>query len=144
MGDMGPGTWSGTLAACARAGTELTVCVDGPFGSLSIQPTAFKSLVLIAGGVGITPMASILGHLVALRNASTLDADVQVTLIWTIRESEMLGWFQPLLDQASSIFNIHIYISRGEISLPHAASDMTISSGRPNLSEEFETVASQA
>lgn len=52
------GDWSGTVVPRIAPGT--TVWVDGPFGALTPDRTPAQGFVLIAGGVGITPMRSIL------------------------------------------------------------------------------------
>ena len=64
--DVGEGTWTGRLAALARSRESsdkevepLYVSVDGPYGR-AIRYSEYEEVVLVAGGIGITPMASIL------------------------------------------------------------------------------------
>lgn len=52
------GDWSSQTVPALTAGT--TVWVDGPFGSFVPTDTSLRPLVLIAGGIGIAPMRSIL------------------------------------------------------------------------------------
>jgi len=52
------GDWSGTVVPHISAGTK--VWVDAPYGALTPDRTPAQGFVLIAGGVGITPMRSIL------------------------------------------------------------------------------------
>ena len=56
--DMGPGTWTHALCELGKAGATVEVKVDGPYG----MPVPFSDrgvLVLVAGGIGITPMISL-------------------------------------------------------------------------------------
>jgi ferredoxin-NADP reductase len=56
-------------SAYKRALRELPVGapvkIDGPFGSLTLHKSASRAVVLIAGGIGITPFVSILRHSLA-------------------------------------------------------------------------------
>ncbi len=52
------GDWSGTIVPALRPGARLWL--DGPYGSLTTDRIAAQGFVLIAGGIGITPMLSIL------------------------------------------------------------------------------------
>jgi hypothetical protein len=63
---MGPGTWSQALVdkvgQMARDGVkpeELKVWVGGPNGKLAISPYDCDKVVLIAGGIGVTPMIAL-------------------------------------------------------------------------------------
>jgi predicted ferric reductase len=52
------GDWSSSVVPAIERGAR--VWLDGPFGAFSIDGVAEKGLVLIAGGIGITPMRSML------------------------------------------------------------------------------------
>ena len=62
----GPGTWTDKLSKLAtlvpQGNTDLDIYVDGPYGR-AIPYSESKSVVLVAGGIGITPMASILSEM---------------------------------------------------------------------------------
>lgn len=67
--DMGAGTWSGGLAELVKKG-ELDsdgVMMDGPYGSFQVDLDRYTRLVLVAGGIGVTPMASILSEILGLK-----------------------------------------------------------------------------
>jgi hypothetical protein len=74
---MGPGTFTGHLASMAQAQRDIaqsekqdaaaplkvSVKLSGPHGSLSINLADYQHIVLIAGGIGITPMLPILDRI---------------------------------------------------------------------------------
>ena len=67
--DMGPGTWTGRLATLAKtrasvhgAAEPLYLSLDGPYGR-AISYSEYEDVVMVAGGIGITPMASILSEM---------------------------------------------------------------------------------
>ena len=66
--------------------------VDGPYGRFSHELLAkpHERLVMIAGGVGVTPFMSMLGHMVGSNDARA------VTLIWACRREEDLFWRDEL------------------------------------------------
>ena len=43
------------------------VLVHGPYGKLSLDLKQYSALVLVAGGIGFTPLANTLGHILAGR-----------------------------------------------------------------------------
>ena len=115
----------------------LTVFVDGPYRAFDITPVEqFPVVVLVAGGVGITPLMSVFGRLLDLHDADAgLGVRVPnqfvrvpnrfVHLIWSHRASRALSeWFVPLLRRAASKFphfRLHLYCTgqhHGEPAVP--------------------------
>ncbi|KAF6791645.1 ferric reductase [Colletotrichum sojae] len=83
-----------TLAAhCLANGGEATttVILDGPYGGLARQhiERRYDSLLLIAGGSGISSSLSWLHHAVCALSTSMLQT---VTLVWAVRDAESFGW----------------------------------------------------
>ncbi|KAF6824133.1 ferric reductase, partial [Colletotrichum musicola] len=83
-----------TLATyCLANGGEATttVILDGPYGGLA-RPhieIQYDSLLLIAGGSGISSSLSWLHHAVCAPSTSMLQT---VTLVWAVRDAESFGW----------------------------------------------------
>jgi ferredoxin-NADP reductase len=79
--------------------------VDGPYGSPGLDLESYPVIVLVAGGIGITPVASILGHLLRLAQEASLGITTQkhclkhVYLVWTVRQATSLTWFTRLIQE---------------------------------------------
>lgn len=70
--------------------------IDGPYGGMRRRIESFDTVVLIAGGSGITSIASQLLDLVKrMRDGKAVTKRVQ--LIWAIRRPEILEWFKEEL-----------------------------------------------
>ena len=96
---MGPGTWTEKLAdlvASYKAGECMppTVQVDGPYGH-AVDVGNYKSICLVCGGIGITPMISLLKDVV--NYASTFPDLVELKLLWSSRSFEELMIFDGVL-----------------------------------------------
>ena len=90
------GPWTKSLAKCATsektgAGT-VKVALDGPYGSLRVDISAYSRLILIAGGIGITPMMPILDRLYEISGSSDMLERYgyphlkSVRVLWTCKE----------------------------------------------------------
>lgn len=69
---------------------DLLVRLEGPYAS---TPIHFDVLVLVAGGIGITPMLGILAHVV---QRSDLPIK-KILLLWTCRNKSMVDKFSPTI-----------------------------------------------
>jgi len=96
---MGPNTFTQTLAERVANGWTPTVLVDGPHGKLTVDPRKCGHVMLIAGGVGITPMMSILESLLAELESPSGGQKLQtVTLLWSAQRCDsFLTWYPALL-----------------------------------------------
>ncbi len=139
---MGEGTWTGRLAALARAlraaqedadargGSEdpialPAVSVDGPYGRVGALEGR-DTLVLFAGGIGVTPVHALACELAARREkgggAGALPRGLaRVVVVWVVREAELLEafaeGFAPLLYDASGFFSVHLHVSNSRAPL---------------------------
>ncbi|KAH9600187.1 FAD-binding 8 [Trypanosoma melophagium] len=93
---MGEGTWTGRLVELVKArGNNLSLSVDGPCGRVS-DFDDYKAVVLVAGGIGVTPCAAIYGYFRRLElEGARCPA---VTLLWTLRDAELLPMMSHLWD----------------------------------------------
>jgi len=167
--NMGPKTWTGKLSAKVTqmkyfgTGQNPSICVDGPYG---MPPSLLgrNSIVLIAGGIGITPVISIFRDLhnnvsMYSRRTSVLNS-VQtndlppvgrydfprlVMLVWVARDTEMVKAFKDQLDLILSTttpktkFIVHIFITRAPLSDEKMEEyvNFNLQTGRPDLHNEL-------
>eukprot|EP00611_Tribonema_gayanum_P018023 TRINITY_DN31077_c0_g1_i1.p1 TRINITY_DN31077_c0_g1~~TRINITY_DN31077_c0_g1_i1.p1 ORF type:complete len:543 (-),score=128.71 TRINITY_DN31077_c0_g1_i1:690-2216(-) len=99
--NMGDGTW--TEGIHKRIVDGSIVRLDGPYGAISIAYERSDQLLLVAGGIGVTPMMSVLGDVMAKAEASE---DVgwymktqRVHLVWVIRQWQLVLLFQEQLER---------------------------------------------
>lgn len=150
---MGKTSWTARLAriyggegnAFAPVTSLPIVNIDGPYGN----PPNFlshKTVVLVAGGIGITPMISIVKDLHQLRKQNALSLK-KVYLMWVVRDLAMLDMFRDVFDEISieskDIFQIVLRVTQRSFANTTAS---TINPppimGRPNIQQEFADIAS--
>ena len=96
---------SGGLSTLGDTAPVLTV--DGPYG----HPTdlqAYSSVLLVAGGIGITPAHSLLRTAVLLSQRSAeggLGCLRRLRLVWVAKEPDMFGMFTDTFDRIRSNFS---------------------------------------
>ena len=84
--------------ASATPNGRLTIrgAIEGPYGGLE-SLHSYGTVVLFAGGIGITHQVSHVRDLVAAHARGTVAAR-KVVLIWTVRGTEHLEWVRPWMD----------------------------------------------
>ena len=143
--------------------TQTIINVDGPYGNALADCLEHDVLVLVAGGIGITPVHSILKYLynMALVNSAKVvnsakkeKVPAKVHLIWVVRETVMFKLFLDTLTKVQQFdyngsFVLHLYttnmkpqsqeISRKINDSPNDYEDksttLRYNSGRPNIEE---------
>jgi len=96
--DEDPMSNGGRTSIVAPTTTLRNVYIDGPYGNLTVDLTKYRTIILCATDIGVTPLVSILSHLHKRRNDLYERID-KVTLIWTIANSEYITWFSQLFDK---------------------------------------------
>jgi ferredoxin-NADP reductase len=61
-------------------GAQPTVRIDGPYGKVVINPRRYRSLVFVCGGIGVTPMISMLRWYYLINTAPEVAARQSVHL----------------------------------------------------------------
>jgi len=94
----GLGDWSRSLCRLLSSNAAARVRVEGPFGRTVIKPgRGARSLLLIAGGVGVAPHADLLCGLQAHGCAGW----ERITLLWAVRHSEYTAMTSACVDLAA-------------------------------------------
>jgi NAD(P)H-flavin reductase len=117
----------------------LRAFAEGPYGNIHTLDS-YGSVLLFAGGVGITHHVPFVRHLVAGFADGTVAAR-RVTLVWIIQSPEHLEWIRPwmtsilAMDRRREVLRIKLFVTRPrnakEIQSPSATVQMF--PGRPNI-----------
>jgi len=84
----GLGDWSNSVCQSVAAGVPLSVRVEGPFARpLSARSKAVRSLLLVAGGVGVSPFVDLLCSPGLQEGAQR----PRVSLLWALKHDEYVG-----------------------------------------------------
>jgi len=105
---MGPGAFTGKLAALAGTAVNLPVCVDGPYGTPP-ELEDCSCAIFVVGGIGITPAHAILSAMCAGGTAA-----VPCHLVWVVRQPSEIDMFRDSLVglQAAGV-TLSLFATRG-------------------------------
>jgi predicted ferric reductase/Ca2+-binding EF-hand superfamily protein len=118
------GDWTGSLRkvverrAVLPAPKPFRVHLDGPYGAPSEHVFEARCAVLIAGGIGVTPFASILESII-LRSKTDANSRLEkVHFFWLNRDRYSFEWFLELLGKLDAIderglVELHIFMTGG-------------------------------
>jgi hypothetical protein len=98
------GDWTESLRDIAKQGcggesgevSDIPIYLEGPYGNLSIDifdAQTYPVALLVSGGVGITPMLSILKQFIHLGTHGKLSGMKRVIFVWVCRESALANDF---------------------------------------------------
>ena len=73
----------------------MTLSLDGPHGC-PLEHTRYRAILLLAGGIGITPCLATFRHLRSLALTQQC-ACAKVHLIWTVQSSDLFAVFDEEL-----------------------------------------------
>jgi predicted ferric reductase len=119
----GVGNWTSALRARAPELTAKRPAVahlDGPYGSASRDLLQVEHAIAIAGGIGVTPFASVLQSL--LLRAQDPDAERPVLrklhFVWLANDQEAFQWFRELLNalerrDKGRVLDLHVFMTAG-------------------------------
>ncbi|GLA52636.1 hypothetical protein CBS147343_2566 [Aspergillus niger] len=128
-----------TTTDISTAAMPVTALVEGPYGNLH-SLDSYGTVLLFAGGVGITHCLPFIRHLVQGYSDGTVAAR-RVTLVWVIQSPEHLDWIRPWMttilgmEGRRDVLRIQLFVTRPrnprEIRSPSATVQMF--PGRPDV-----------
>jgi len=87
--DMGPGSFTDRLCKLAEEGKMPTISLEGPYGT-PVDFHHYETVLLVAGGIGITPCKSIMEHLYGVA-ATEFPQLRRVHLVWSARDASIFS-----------------------------------------------------
>jgi predicted ferric reductase/Ca2+-binding EF-hand superfamily protein len=111
------GNWTSALRKHVEAGeSPADAFIDGPYGTPTQHIFASNVAVLIGGGIGVTPFASVLESIVLRGNAPPNERTSKlewVHFFWLNRDQYSFEWFRALLSKLEEmdkrgLLNIHL------------------------------------
>ncbi|OQS00998.1 transmembrane protein [Achlya hypogyna] len=114
------GTFVDKVHAHARAALEMDpawgnvkVRVEGPYGKAAVILQHYDVVVLVAGGIGVTPMLNIINQ---DRHRRVLNEKQQMVLHWIVREPQDLLCADPLMYPLPSSLESHFVVTKATAS----------------------------
>jgi len=98
--NMGEGQWSDQVCKMFREGSGCDIKlvnphVGGLLGRLSIKPAEYETVVLCAGGIGVTPMCAIWSD---IAKKHTVGLTKKVVVLWSAPTTKLFAAFQEFID----------------------------------------------
>lgn len=115
----GPKTWTGKLTELSLSHSlhdskdAISVSMDAPYGNLGDYHQQ-DTVILVAGGIGITPLASVLIDMVnRIEKGEEENIPRNVHLIWSVRDSRIITIYADLLAHINKTykdrFTLHLH-----------------------------------
>ncbi|CAK9137552.1 unnamed protein product [Ilex paraguariensis] len=101
------GWWTSSLCNILQAELDsdadqkkcIPIGLEGPYGPASVDFLRYDSLLLIAGGIGVTPFLSILQEIASDRNSGRNRFPTRIQLIYTAKKSQDICLLNPIFSQ---------------------------------------------
>jgi NAD(P)H-flavin reductase len=111
----GDGAWSKGILGAAGDGT---MRVEGPYGIAHGWDT-HRTLVFVAGGIGVTPFLGMLEDLAVRRKDTAVE---RIILVWSVRDAAMAATAEGALRMAQGALGVanvdaRIHVSKGAVEL---------------------------
>jgi len=123
-----------------RGPWKTRVVIDGPYGGPIRDPGSFDTVVLVAGGVGVTFTMPIMKDLVRrMQDLGKLRCS-KLIFIWSVQTESTLEWLEEEINQcvmgAEDMVQAKVYVTRSkeyEKDMPMLVSNITVNYMRPHL-----------
>uniref|UniRef100_A0A4W3I6Q5 NAD(P)H oxidase (H2O2-forming) n=1 Tax=Callorhinchus milii TaxID=7868 RepID=A0A4W3I6Q5_CALMI len=101
----------------SKLGIIPKIYLDGPFGEGHQEWNQFEVSVLVGGGIGVTPFASILKDLVFKSTINSKITCKKVYFIWVTRTQRQFEWMADIIREVeendkNDLVSVHIYITQ--------------------------------
>lgn len=147
------GNWTQRLVALGVDSTR--VLMEGPYGAPSVDldnDQQYQSVLLISGGIGVTPCQSIGKSL--LHQHQILDRKLsKLKFVWVVRNLRMVQEIVPLgllesVEELEDTLEVDVYCTRpgseDNAMMERSTVPYQVHTGRPDMDEVFETMKAEA
>jgi ferredoxin-NADP reductase len=112
------GNFTQSIAAL-KAGTR--VFIRGPFGNFVTDDARDRNIVLLAGGIGVTPFISMIRHATETGSTKT------ITLLYSCKSQNDIPFYQELLalERLNTRFRVYFFVTGGGVEKLHEARVLT-------------------
>jgi len=139
------GNYTRSLIEDAKKSMAIQVRVDGPYGKWPFNYSRYRKVMLVGGGVGVTPCIAALRHLyqINILFGKTEPIVKEVIFVWSCKNEESYKWFEDVIEECWSKsgtmgfpkLKAYIYLTQeGHTKIPR------LLTGRPNFKCIFEEV----
>jgi ferredoxin-NADP reductase len=96
-------------SALSKLETEDTVFVHGPFGNFVIDEQYDRNVILLAGGIGVTPYMSM------VRYATEAKLSIPITLLYSCQNQDSIPFYEELLEheRQNPLFKVFFFVTEG-------------------------------
>jgi NADPH oxidase 5 len=142
------GDWTAAVRLLAEtrqrghSSEPLLAFVDGPYGAPTTDVFRSRRAVLVAGGIGVTPFASVLESIVLRAQGSAALLLERVDFVWLNRDPYSFEWFVDLLASLDrldrrGLVHVHVFMTGGRCDPVSAAFELARSTallaGEPDV-----------
>ena len=158
------GRWTKKLVTLAKGNHEVSFLMEGPYGKLMVElenQERYKMVLMISGGIGVTPMHSIANSLLYQRDTENREIK-KMHFVWAVRSLDMLKVMQDTgdrgSDDGSSILDqklmvnedgsggddveLSVYLTKNTLALTENMD--RVKTGRPNFDQIFQDMKNKA
>jgi len=147
--NMGHGQFTDKLHALVherpnKGPSTLTLNVDGPYGT-PFELDGHGAVLLLAGGIGITPMHGTYRYLKQCADRQQLPEGLKIVrIVWLARTAELVEILKPSLEEVLAYgglgpkFSASLCITKGSNNL--CVSGATVTQGRPDFEQIVQTI----
>lgn len=150
----GLGRWSRRLGKLAERQEEVAFLMEGPYGKLMIElenRKRYKMVLMVSGGIGVTPMVSIANDLLYEHQSERREVK-KIKFVWALRSVELMRAMADrnagitgganVLDpkSASEVVDLSVYLTKCTGAVDEEINDIdagVTKSGRPDMDEIF-------
>nr|KAJ3419049.1 hypothetical protein HK105_007467 [Polyrhizophydium stewartii] len=132
------GWFTRTVHERVAGNRDLFVLLDGPYGRSFDGVFDRDSVLLVGGGIGVTPLISILGTIIRRNRDGAPDTPIRAELVWVVRSVAHLEWFEAELHEAAANnINVTLFVTdtSSEVQIKAQSFGLTVVLERPRLHE---------